>query len=435
MARLERIPVVRSRWLIVGFSALLILLSAALLFIKGFNLGIDFESGLSQRVQVAPSGLKVSFEGSQGAKLSVSDGHLVLEIRDSGGVKASTFALEGSVADLAKAMEAVDGIDVTVIDPSLDASLLITGFGFPATLTQSPFVLNFAASDGSLVTIDLVRKALSDLRNVKVQSVGEAIDQVYQIRIGLEDGADSQALERQVSGMLDAAFGPDEVVTLESSYIGAKFSASLITSSLKAVGIAVALILVYVWLRFELAYAIGSVLALVHDVICMLGLVLLCGFELSSTTIAALLTIIGYSLNNSIVIFDRVRENIKANRLIEVSEHVDRAVAQSLARTTWSSVTTLLAILPLCILAGGDIQLFALEMSFGILIGTYSSNFIAPNILFWLAKNPKLDPRKEKKSRSLDDEDVARDLMGDTRKAFDVSNDHFSKYRQKREGK
>ncbi|MFA6935025.1 MAG: protein translocase subunit SecF, partial [Sphaerochaetaceae bacterium] len=259
MARLERIPVVRSRWLIVGFSALLILLSAALLFIKGFNLGIDFESGLSQRVQVAPSGLKVSFEGSQGAKLSVSDGHLVLEIRDSGGVKASTFALEGSVADLAKAMEAVDGIDVTVIDPSLDASLLITGFGFPATLTQSPFVLNFAASDGSLVTIDLVRKALSDLRNVKVQSVGEAIDQVYQIRIGLEDGADSQALEKQVSGMLDAAFGPDEVVTLESSYIGAKFSASLITGSLKAVGIAVALILVYVWLRFELAYAIGSV--------------------------------------------------------------------------------------------------------------------------------------------------------------------------------
>jgi preprotein translocase subunit SecF len=124
----------------------------------------------------------------------------------------------------------------------------------------------------------------------------------------------------------------------------------------------------------------------VHDTFLLIGFIALFRLEVSSTTIAALLTIIGYSLNNVIVIFDRIRENRPMLKELPMMQLIDTSVSQSLSRTLFSSLTTILAILPLAILASGAIQLFAIEMVFGIIVGAYSCNFLAPSLLLWITK-------------------------------------------------
>ena len=291
--------VVKNRTIYLGIACVLLLASVALLVFKGFNLGIDFESGVSISVKI----------DDQGA------------------------------------------------------------------------------------LIEDVRYSLSQIEGVRVQNIGSSDDGRYQIRVKLSDNQTQREMENLINTLLGRSFSSFSV--LESSFIGAKFSSSLVTGSLKAVAIALALILVYVWIRFKVAYAIGSILALIHDVLLMLGFISLVGFEISSTTIAAILTIIGYSLNNTIVIFDRVRESIRGNHNQELSSVMDYGVNSSLSRTTFSSVTTLLAVIPLAILSSGDVRSFAICMIFGVVVGTYSSNFLATNVLYTLGRTEALDILKQ----------------------------------------
>jgi len=199
-----------------------------------------------------------------------------------------------------------------------------------------------------------------------------------------------------VKNALNAAFGAGNVVVLQSDYIGPKFSATLLSSSILAIVVAMALILLYIWVRFRFAYAVSSLIALVHDILMMLTVITLFRFEFSGITVAALLTIIGYSLNNTIVIFDRIRENVALAPDASLGVNIDHSVTQSLSRTVMSAVTTLIAIIPLAIFASGDIQLFAVKMGFGILFGTYSSNLLAPAMLYWISNAQA--KKKEKKA-------------------------------------
>jgi len=247
--------------------------------------------------------------------------------------------------------------------------------------------LNFQSTGNA--SIEDVRSALASLGNVKVQTVGSATSQTFQVRLGIKDNSTQSSMEDEVKAALAAHFGEGNVVVLQSDYIGPKFSATLLSSSILAIVVAMALILVYVWIRFRFAYAVSSLIALLHDILMMLTVISLLRLEFSSTTIAALLTIIGYSLNNTIVIFDRVRENVMLNKDASLAAHINRSVTQSMSRTIMSAVTTLVAILPLAIFASGDIQLFAVNMGFGILFGTFSSNLLAPAMLYWISKAQK----------------------------------------------
>lgn len=266
------------------------------------------------------------------------------------------------------------------------------GIDFDSGLSQQVQILSGNAS------IDDVRLALNELGNARVQTLGTEADQTYQIRLGVEEGDTQSSLEEKVLVHLGSAFGTENVVSLGSNYVGPKFSSSLITGSVLAVLVASILILMYVWFRFRFAYALSSVIALFHDIILMLAFIAIFQFEVSSTTIAAVLTIIGYSLNNSIVIFDRVRENVKIVKDAPFTTMIDRSITQSLSRTILTSLTTILAILPLAIFASGDIQLFAFELVFGIIIGTYSSNFLAPSLLYWINKGSKKKITDDKKA-------------------------------------
>ncbi len=387
MAR-KKVPVIKFRFFAVAISLVLLIAGIVSYFVwDGFNTGIDFDSGLSQRIQIAPAGLQVSYTGNADATLSISGNSLLLEIRDASGVQNYTFASTAypTSADLARGLNDIDGVEASSLEGGLLTQNLLSGFGFPATLSPVPKMLNFSTSSVD-VSIDQVRDALSSLGNVKVQTVGSTSNAVFQIRLGTEEGDTQATMEAKVSDLLGAAFGNDSVVVLQNDFVGPKFSASLISSSVIAVLVAMALILVYVWVRFRFAYAVSSLVALLHDVLLMLGFIALFQLEVSSTTIAAILTIIGYSLNNTIVIFDRIRENVGLNKDASMASLIDNSVSQSLSRTLISSLTTILAVLPLCLFSSGDIRLFSLNLIFGIVIGTYSSNFIAPALLYWVSK-------------------------------------------------
>ncbi len=384
------IPVIKLRW--ASWALSIVLLGAgvaSLVLFGGFNLGVDFESGLSQRIQIAPTGLEVTYDGNLDTVVSISTNAISVEQRGEGGVATQTlrFSEYPTSGDLATALDSVDGVSTRVIDGALSSSDILSGYGFPATLSEEAVGLNFRSSGST--SIEDVRGALSDLGNVRVQTVGTSGSQTFQIRLGIKEGSSQASLEADVATALGAFFGNDGFVILQSDYIGPKFSATLLSSSILAIAVAMALILVYVWIRFRFAYAVSSLVALAHDVLMMLTFISLLRLEFTSTTIAALLTIIGYSLNNTIVIFDRIRENVGLNVNMGLRTNIDRSVTQSMNRTIMSALTTLLAILPLAIFASGDIQLFAIKMSLGLVFGTYSSNLLAPSLLYWISKAQK----------------------------------------------
>ena len=393
-----KLDVLKYKKLAFLFSILFIVAGViAFIVCGGFNKGIDFGSGYSETFQVAPLGFTVSYTGKRGATLSVSDNTLVLQFRDADGVEEHKFSSSDypTSGDLASALSSL-GLSVTVSDSSLETQNLVSGFGYPASFSSTPHRVNFF-TPGVDVTIEDVRDAVDNLNGVKVQTVGDRNKAQFQVRIVLgEDEGQKEAGER-VDNALSSYFGGENIVVLESNFVGPKFSSSLLKSSLLAVLIAFVLILVYISLRFRLSYALSSIIALIHDVLMMLSFVVILRLEVSGTTIAAVLTIIGYSLNNTIVIFDRVRENIKNNKGADVYEMVSLSVRQSFTRTAITTLTTLFAIVPLAIFGSGEIKLFAINLIWGLVIGAYSSSFIAPSLVMIFHKFFPIDKIKEKK--------------------------------------
>ena len=379
------------------FSSLFIVAGIIVFILLGFNAGIDFGSGYSESVQIAPLGMTVSYEGSESAVLSVSGTTLTLTFRSASGVEEKEFpsSLYPTAGELGAAL-AASGLKVKVVDPTLCTDNLVSGFGYPMTLTTSPGRINFS-TDGEYVTISSLRSALSEIDGVKVQTVGDKNSGAFQVRVLLKENEGQSEAERRINGELSKVYGEENIVVLQSDFVGPKFSSSLFRSSVSAILIAFVLILLYISVRFRISYALSSIIALIHDVLMMLSFVVILRLEVSSTTIAAVLTIIGYSLNNTIVIFDRVRENIKENRGSDPASMVSWSVRQSFSRTFITTLTTLFAIVPLSIFSTGDIRNFAINLIWGLVVGAYSSSIIAPALLMVFHRKFPIDKIKEKK--------------------------------------
>lgn len=379
------------------FSSLFIVAGIIVFILLGFNAGIDFGSGYSESVQIAPLGMTVSYEGSESAVLSVSGTTLTLTFRSASGVEEKEFpsSLYPTAGELGAAL-AASGLKVKVVDPTLCTDNLVSGFGYPMTLTTSPGRINFS-TEGEDVTISSLRSALSEIDGVKVQTVGDKNSGAFQVRVLLKENEGQSEAERRINGELSKVYGEENIVVLQSDFVGPKFSSSLFRSSVSAILIAFVLILLYISVRFRISYALSSIIALIHDVLMMLSFVVILRLEVSSTTIAAVLTIIGYSLNNTIVIFDRVRENIKENRGSDPASMVSWSVRQSFTRTFITTLTTLFAIVPLSIFSTGDIRNFAINLIWGLVVGAYSSSIIAPALLMVFHRKFPIDKIKEKK--------------------------------------
>ncbi|UZD92448.1 protein translocase subunit SecF [Cognatishimia activa] len=207
---------------------------------------------------------------------------------------------------------------------------------------------------------------------------------VTMIRIQAQEGQESVTVD--VVDSVNAALlqvAPDiTFVSVES--VGPKVSGELIQTAVIAVLLAIGAVLIYIWLRFEWQFAVGAVAALVHDVILTIGIFSVLQIKFDLAIIAALLTIVGYSLNDTVVVFDRVRENLRRYKKRDLQEVLNLSINETLSRTVMTSVTTLLALLALFVLGGDVIRGFVFAMIWGVIVGTYSSVFVASTALLKL---------------------------------------------------
>jgi len=209
-------------------------------------------------------------------------------------------------------------------------------------------------------------------------------ENVAMIRIQAQEGEESVSPE-VINAVQDALRDVAPDITFPSvESVGPKVSGELIQTAIIAVVLAIAAVLVYIWLRFEWQFALGAVAALVHDVILTIGIFSELQIKFDLAIIAALLTIVGYSLNDTVVVFDRVRENLRKYKQKPLREVLNTSINETLSRTVMTSVTTLLALTSLYVLGGDVIRGFVFAMIWGVIVGTYSSVFVASTILLML---------------------------------------------------
>ncbi len=221
------------------------------------------------------------------------------------------------------------------------------------------------------------------LGEVALQEFGEPTDIL--IRIERQAGGEDAQLAAVdlVKATLAEQFG-DDISYRRVEVVGPKVSEDLFWSSAWALGLALVAIMVYVWFRFEWQFGVGGVLALAHDAFTTLGLFSLLGLEFNLTTVAALLTIVGYSINDTVVIYDRIRENLRRYKAMPLAELIDLSINETLARTVMTAVTTLIALIALAVVGGPVIRDFTIAMIWGVVIGCYSTIYVASPIVLHL---------------------------------------------------
>ena len=246
--------------------------------------------------------------------------------------------------------------------------------------TESAQVVNVAEYRTALQQLDLGDITISEVFDPNFRE-----DQhVTMIRIQAQDGQEaisSDIVDRALETLRTVA--PDiEFMSVES--VGPKVSGELIQTAAIAVLLAIGAVLIYIWLRFEWQFAVGAVGALVHDVLLTIGVFSVLQIRFDLAIIAALLTIVGYSLNDTVVVFDRVRENLRKYKKKLLQEVMDQSINETLSRTVMTSVTTLLALIALFVLGGDVIRGYIFAMIWGVIVGTYSSVFVASALLLRL---------------------------------------------------
>ena len=249
------------------------------------------------------------------------------------------------------------------------------------------------------VDIGVYRQAMSSLELGDV-SITEVFDpsfredqHVAMIRIEAQEGA--EAVTPETISVIEAALvAVDPAITFPSvESVGPKVSSELIWSALLAVAAGAAGIWIYVWIRFEWQFAVGTVAALVHDVVVTVGVFAIFGLKFDLTIVAALLTILGYSVNDTVVIFDRLRENLAKYKTMPLREMMNLTANETLSRTIMTATTTLLSLLALIIFGGDVIRGFVFAMLFGVIIGTYSTLYVAKNIVLFLGLDRSDKPK------------------------------------------
>ena len=280
----------------------------------------------------------------------------------------------------------------------VSAVLILAGIG--SMITKGGPKLSIDFKGGTLVAvnyteamdINVVRSSLSsvvidgqsfDFSQAEIKHFGDESN--VAVRLPSMENEPEKFSRNFVNKMADAF--PESVPENRTEFIlsiekvGPKIGAELSGDAVMAIFSALALILLYISVRFEWKYAVGAIAALTHDVLVTLGIFSLLDYEVSLAVIAAFLTIVGYSLNDTIVIFDRVRENIKTMKKVALDEIINKSINQSLSRTIVTSLTTFFVVLVLFLAGGEVIHTFAFSMIIGVLVGTYSSIFVASPIV------------------------------------------------------
>ena len=247
--------------------------------------------------------------------------------------------------------------------------------------------------DNKNISIDEVRNSIRDLDlgDTNIKTFGDK--QNYLLKVE-RDIVKDKSLVSEIKNKLNEKLN-SEINFRRVEQVGPKVSRELLESSLIAISLALAAMLFYIWVRFEWQFSIGSIIALVHDVVITIGVFSILAIEINLSIVAAVLTIVGYSMNDTVVIYDRIRENLKKYNKISIDEISDISIHETLSRTLITSITTLLALFSIFFLGSEILKGFSFAMILGVFIGTYSSIFVASPILKYLKVSQKTLDKEE----------------------------------------
>ncbi|MBX9574168.1 MAG: protein translocase subunit SecF [Caulobacteraceae bacterium] len=245
---------------------------------------------------------------------------------------------------------------------------------------------------GQVIQLDQIRSSVGELGlgDVGVQGIARrdsgAVDgSTAIVRFQVPEGQDQTEVVQRVEAAISGAVG--QVTYSDVAVVGSKVSSELFMSGMLALGVATLLMFAYIWFRFEPQFGFGAIVGLVHDVILTFGLIALMRLEFSLNMVAAILTVIGYSMNDTVVVFDRLRENLRKYKTMPLRDVIDLSINETLSRTIVTGVTAIMVLAVLAIFGGEALFGFSIALMFGIIVGTYSSIYVgAPVILLWGVK-------------------------------------------------
>ncbi|MBR4629050.1 MAG: protein translocase subunit SecF [Treponema sp.] len=378
----------------VILSIVLILSGVISVFTRGINFGLDFKPGMVEEIKVANTVLELSYSGSATINFNVENDGVQLVVSGIGADNKTVnipFESVKKVSDVAEKLNAenIEGLSVNVKSDSEIDSLFVNSTDSSA-LGVTPLRV-FAADKASNVTADNVRDALKEFNEVSIKELGTSDDRSFQIRMGLSGDASGKTIQNETAAALRKTFGDDKVAVVKSDFMSAQFSSSLISGSIFLVIATLILIFIYATIRFHWDFALASVIAIVHDSLIMITFISLSQMEFSTTTLAAILTIIGYSINATVVILDRVRSDIKVVEADSFIEVLNSALSATLSRSIITTVTTLFSVLALFFFTTGTIHDFSLALTVGLISGCYSSIFIAGAFIAVVRRNYRFE--------------------------------------------
>ena len=371
-------------------SAVIILFGIVGFFTKGINFGLDFKPGLIEEVRVAEPVAEITYDGAAKISLDLSAGQMDLVITGTSAnneTRSFNFAVYNTVALLADEVNKVDGVNMTVKNGSYDTTKLFLNSAVSTVLSNEPLYIYPAGT--SEITTDDIREALGE-DNIAIKQLGSGADASYQIRMGINEGDAQNELQSSVNEKLFNKFGKEKVAIVKTDFIGSGMSKSTTRKSIVMFICVIVLIWAYAAIRFHWDFALGSVIALLHDVLIMFTFITWSGMEFSVTVLAAVLTIVGYSINATVVILDRIRYNLKMmTEAKKFNDILNKALSDTFTRSVLTTVTTLFAVISLFIFTTGSIKDFSLALIVGLISGMYSSIFISSGFISLSRKNWK----------------------------------------------
>ena len=362
-------------------------------FTKGINLGLDFKPGLIEEIRVAPPVATLSYEGPAKITVDLSDGQMDLVISGLGATnetRAYNFNQYATVQALADEVNKSGDVKMTVKNGSFDTTKLFLDSAVSNMLsTNNLYIYPAGTSD---ITTDDVRAALAGVAGVDVKQLGSGADASYQIRMGATKESSQEELQSAVNQKLYSKFGKEQVAIIKTDFIGAGMSSSIASKSILMFVCVVVLIWAYAAIRFHWDFALGSVVALIHDVLIMFTFIVWTQMEFTTTVLAAVLTIVGYSINATVVILDRIRYNLRMMPNVKsFNEILNQSLTDTLTRSILTTVTTLFAVVSMFVFTTGSIKDFSLALIVGLISGMYSSIFISSAFISFSRRNWKAE--------------------------------------------
>ena len=372
------------------------------IFHKGFALGVDFQAGLIQEIQIAPTAFSIKWNGTTNANLSYDSSNIDIIISGSGiENRKHTFSFSeyGTIGSLTNAMkQQLEDLEITMpANQGISSQWLVfSSIGNTPELSSAvSYVIHYIDPQSIPVDISEIRTAMAGFtQGVAVQNLGSPSARHFMIRV--EDQGEGLVTSSDIIQHLESYFGKGGVAVLRSDYVEQRFSKDLTDQAGILIFLTLLLILIYSTIRFKLQYAIGAVIAIMYDVLVIVAFIVWTRMEFTTLSIAAILTILGYSTNNTIIFFDRVRENLRVypdNSFVDI---LNISLTSILGRTIITTVSTMLAVLALFIFTTGSMRDFALALLVGMTSGVFTTLFIVSGFVnFWQKQKVKREKKKQ----------------------------------------